>query len=523
VTKTPVRIRAVWAVVAFLMLGTSWAFASPHGSSADDDYHLTTIWCSQGYTNYCQDAGDDVGVLVPRIIAYPACYVTWPATISAGCVNDVTYDLIYTTRINPPGGAYPEGFYNVMGRLAGMDVPASVQIMRVTNVLIASGFLLLALSSLQRSLARAVALAWAVGIIPLGVFFIASTNPSSWIITGVGLYWAFLLSLLRDHNFRRASFWIRVAGLLGTATLALVARSDAAIYLLTSTIAVLIVETPRLLPRWKSILPFAIAGIVGLVGFAYIALRDRYLGWPMSWPGSQTATDQPNPVLKTLLEVPSFLVGLLGGQEPGFVLSESGVNQGVDGYRPTGLVYGLGWTDVQVPSIVAISGLVAVVVVLTVGLNSYRRSRLVAASFILVAVVGQILIMRSMVDFIAFWEIQPRYFMPIFLVLLGVLLLRPNSRKPMLTRAQALVVVLSIAVAGSVSWMATAARYAIGPEAAFTNFGQTADWWWEFGPSRLVWFCLTVIFSTVWGLATVWNYGARSPRSARPASFQLQR
>lgn len=26
----------------------AWAFASPAGSSPDDDYHLASIWCAQG-------------------------------------------------------------------------------------------------------------------------------------------------------------------------------------------------------------------------------------------------------------------------------------------------------------------------------------------------------------------------------------------------------------------------------------------------------------------------------------------
>lgn len=497
------------ASVAFLILGLGWTFASPHGSSADDDYHLTSIWCSQGHSSYCQDSGDEVGVVTPRIIAFPACYVTWPASKSAECVHDLNYDLIYTTRVNPPSGAYPNGFYRVMGMMAGKDVVLSVQAMRVTNVAIASALLFYALLCLQRGIRRSMVISWAVGIVPLGIFFIASTNPSSWVITGVGTYWAFLLSLVFDHNARKRVFWARLIGLLGSVGLALAARSDAALYLLTSTIAVLIVAAGFLHARWRFVLPVGIVGVLGLLGFAYVALRDRYLGWPMSWPGAQTATDQPNPAVKTLMEIPSFFVGLLGGQRPGFILSDSGYNQGADGYRPTGLLYGLGWAEVQLPSIVAMAGLMAVVVVITVGLNSYRVSRLVAVLFLIAAVVGQILIMRSMVDFISFWEIQPRYFLPILLVILGLLVLRLGDRKPLLTRAQALLVMVGLTVGGSVAWMATAARYAIGPDAAFTNFGQTPDWWWGVGPSRLVWFLIVVGATALWAWATVWNYGTK--------------
>ena len=501
--------RAAITAISLAILGLVWSFASPHGSSADDDFHLTSIWCSHGESAYCQPSGDDVGVVVPRIIAYPSCYVTWPATTSAGCVRESSYELIYTPRVDPPGGDYPDGFHWVMGFLAGQDVPASVQLMRIANTLIASSFLLFALIVLQPSLRRAVSASWAVGLIPLGIFFIASTNPSSWVITGVGLYWAFLLSALWEPSTRQPVFWARALGAVGAGAMALVARSDAAIYLFTSTVAMLIIATSFRRMRRKFLVVGGLGGLMILLVFAYLSLRDRYGFSSISWPGAQTATDQPNPVLKTLLEIPGFVVGLIGGQRPGYVLSDSGFNQGADGYRPTGLLYGLGWAEVQLPSVVAISGLVSVVVLVTVGLNSYRASRLIAILFLVIAAVGQILIMRSMVDFAPIWEIQPRYFVPIFVAILGVFALRPELRGSLLTRVQGLVVVMSVIVGGSVAWMATAARYAIGPDAAFTNFGQTPDWWWEVGPSRLIWFLLAIGATALWAWASIWNFGTK--------------
>jgi len=511
------------AVVAILLLGTAWSFASPHGSSADDDYHLTSIWCAQGDSAYCQEVEGDTGVFVPRVIAYPACYVTWPANISAACVDEADYTPIYTQRIDPEVGGYPGGFYWAMSWLAGSDVVGSVQLMRIANTALAAVLLGLALMVTRPAIRRAVALSWGVAIAPVGIFFIASTNPSSWTIIGVGLYWAFLLSALQSLKNRDFRFWLSVVGAFAAATVALVARNDAGIYLVLSTVAVGLVGWRRsTIPRWVLALALsALGAILALVVF--VAYRNWYLSFPLSFPGAQTATDQPNPLVKLLLEIPGFFVGLLGGQRPLNVLSDSGFNQGADGYRPTGLLYGPGWAEMNLPSIVGISSLIAVAIVLAVGFNSYQRSRVIAFAVLVVATITQIVIMRAMVDFAAFWEVQPRYFVPILLVIIGVGALNTRAGAALMNRVQAVTVMLLVVVSGSVAWMAVAARYAVGPDAAFTNFGQPADWWWATGPSRLVWLCLTVLFTALWVTTTVWNYGAKPVGTGRKVNVGVRR
>jgi len=504
--------QSLFAFVALVLLGTSWAFVSPHGSSADDDYHLTSIWCSHGSSAYCQEVEGDSGVVVPRIIAYPACYVTWPASKSAACVTEVDYTPIYTQRVDPKTGRYPEGFYWSMGWLAGKDVVSSVQIMRIVNVTLAAALLGLALAVTRPAVRRALAVSWGVVIIPVGVFFIASTNPSSWTITGVGLYWAFLLSSIQSLKRRNTKFWWSVVGVVASGSLALVSRNDAGIYLALSTVAVaLIAWHKNVVPRWVLASALSVLGIMtAFVGF--LAYRNTYLSLPLSFPSAQTATDQPNPLVKLLLEIPGFFVGLLGGQRPVNVLSDSGFNQGVDGYRPTGLVYGPGWAEMNLPSIVAISSLIAVAIVLAVGFNSYRRMRVIAFVVLVLATIVQIVIMRSMVDFGPVWEVQPRYFIPILLVIIGVGALNTRVGSALMNRLQAFTVMILVVVSGTVAWMSVAARYAVGPDAAFTNFGQSADWWWETGPSRLVWLCLTFVFTALWVSSTVWNYGTKPPK-----------
>lgn len=503
---TPTKILLVF--VALLLLGVTWTFVSPHGSSADDDFHLTSIWCAHGISDYCQDAGDGQGVFAPRIIAYPACFVEWPARASAGCTTDLTYDLIYTQRGGPYSGGYPPGFHWMMGFFAGSDVVSSVLTMRIINVLIAAVLLALTLAVVQPSIRRAVTLSWGVAVVPVGIFFIASTNPSSWMIIGIGLYWALLLSVLRSEDFDR-KFLARGLLTIVVVALAVVSRRDAAFFILVSTLAVAFLGFSKARRHRLRLYLWALSGVIASIVAAVVFLFPT-LFVSLDIPGAQTATDQPNPLIKILLEIPSFMAGMLGGQEPNFIMSNSGEDQALEGYRPTGLTYGIGWTEFSLPSVVGVVGSASVAAAVVVGFTSYSRSRILATAFVAVAVVGQIFLLRALAGFDAITSnVQPRYIFPLTLVLLGISLLVSRSRLVVFTRVQGVLIGMGVLLAGSIAWLASATRYAVGPNAAFTNFGQTADWWWESGPSRLIWFLVAVGATTFWAWTTIWNFGSQ--------------
>jgi len=44
---------------------------------------------------------------------------------------------------------------------------------------------------------------WIVSIVPLGLFLIASNNPSSWALIGIGSAWLALLGYLETHGKRK--------------------------------------------------------------------------------------------------------------------------------------------------------------------------------------------------------------------------------------------------------------------------------------------------------------------------------
>ena len=131
------------------------------------------------------------------------------------------------------------------------------------------------------------------------------------------------------------------------------------------------------------------------------------------------------------------------------------------------------------------------------GWRRYQKARAIAFLLLIAAFLTQILLMRAFFDFTGAAFIQPRYFFPVALVLIGVALSMKSSRA-FLNRFQALSLTIVLTIAGSIAWQAVSTRYAIGPEAAYTNFGQPIEWWWPVGPGRLSSFILVTACSALW-------------------------
>jgi hypothetical protein len=512
---------AALSAVAFMLLGVVWAFASPRGSSADEDFHLVNIWCAWGDSEICQLNPEVPGVaLVPESLVYSWCYSRWPAQISAGCLNNLTTEPVETSRLSTDRLSYSIAFFDTMRLMAGTNLELSVQVMRIFNVIVASLFFFWALKSANWAISRALSLTWGVAMVPLGVFFVASVNPSSWTIIGVGTYWAFLASLVSKSPKNRGRKISLAVGTAASALLALMARSDSGIYLALTTVAIL-------LWRWKFIsthlsktskLSLATGVSIILLLTAWIEIR-RYQVFPFSFPGANTSSDQPVPAIKTLLEVPSFIYGLFGGQSARTALRDSLGAQSLEGYRPVGFIQGLGWTDTQVPSIVSLTVGAAVLAMMLMGWRTYERTRVLAFLLLVVAFFAQILLMRAYVDFTGTVFIQPRYLFPPALVVIGVAL-SLRTRHRFLNKFQALGVTILLVTAGSVAWLAVSTRYAIGPEAAYTNFGQPIEWWWSVGPGRLLSFLIVVLVTSIWLIVSVYLTSINQTRCIylKPAS-----
>ena len=501
---------SVLTAIALVLLGTVWAFASPRGSSADEGVHLTNIWCAWGESELCQLDPDRSVASVPEALINSPCYTVWPSQEGAGCLAGMSMDLVETDRISFPSYSYSIGFFKTMRAFAGENLNWSVQIMRIFNVLLAGFFLFWALAVSTRSVARGLAVSWGVSIVPIGIFFIASVNPSSWTIIGAGVYWAFLASALSAESKTRRQERLLWLGVVSSAILALLARTDSGIYLVVASVAVLVWRWREMFLKF-SVRSFSsgVFGFVALIAVTVTILMSRFQAVSFSFPGAQTSTDHPAPLMKNLLELPAFAFGLFGGQVPKFIVKESEIFHGEAGYRFHGYIFGVGWTEFPLPSLVGLIIGAAAFAVILLGLNRYTKARLVAVVIIIGAFVLQMVVMRASQGFsmVNNTNLQSRYFFPYALLLVGIAASISVSRTSFLSRAQTLFLVTPLILAGSLAWLAVATRYSVSPLATYTNFGQPVDWWWSIGPGRLAWFIFAGIATTSWLILALGLWG----------------
>ncbi|MFZ4078995.1 MAG: DUF2142 domain-containing protein, partial [Microbacteriaceae bacterium] len=238
-----VRWMILLPVAVFLGLG-AWAFASPIGASPDDDFHLASIWCAGGDRPGLCAPGDKPGERrLDSSLIKAACYAT-DFTMTAQCQSSLFH--ADTPTVSTFRGSfssnYPPIYYSVMNWFASPNIVVSAIVMRFVNILFFIGSAMALWFLLPREFRRTQLVMWAVTLVPLGLFIIASNNPSAWAITGVPTAWFALFGFLQkpsadvEWSPRRIGLGVLFAL---EAFLASGARGDAAIYtILGSLVAI---------------------------------------------------------------------------------------------------------------------------------------------------------------------------------------------------------------------------------------------------------------------------------------------
>jgi hypothetical protein len=443
--------RALAIVAPLAMLGalSAWAFASPVGSSPDDDYHQASIWCSHGdREGLCEPGKDEQHRVVAWELRYNSLCYNFRPDVSADC--PVYPGRTVDTDRGNFDATYPPIFYWTMGIFASPDIDTSIITMRIVNAAIFVA-LLTGLFFLTRSHHRG-GLIWGalVPIVPLGMFLIPSVNPSSWAIISACVLWVAVTAFLDEHQT-----WRRIA--LGAfAVLATVmaagARSDAAVYSGIAIVAAVLL-TFRRNRRYLLSLLFPLALVIVAVAFFFSTGQAAIVD-----PGtSPDAADLPSVRDVIAYDVPRLAelwAGALG-------------------------TWGLGWVDTDMPGGVWVPVIGAYLGLLFWALQAVRRRGALAmawVAFTLVLVPMYILIHdRVLVG----WYVQPRYIYPLMFLLLGVALyalVRPDLG---LRRTQLVVLVVALSSANVFALHANIRRYVTGTDLGGWNLSAFAEWWWD--------------------------------------------
>lgn len=442
------RLGAVLVLLA-LFLG-AWAFASPIGSSPDEDYHLASIWCVQGDRDgACEVSADGRSVGIPPQVKNAPCFA-FDETVSGACQSsDYVFDdesLVLTDRGNfgDHAGEYPSGFYRVMSLFVGPDVERSVIMMRLVNVLLAVVLLGATFLASGVRARRSLVATVTVTLVPLGAFIIPSVNPSSWAVLSAMMLFVGVFGFLTAAR----SWQVLVLAIISTVAVAMAAgsRADASIYAIVAIGAASVVAaTTRHLGK-----SFLLRMILPLVLVVVSAVS--YLTAGQASAAGQAAGRGPSAFVFVAWEALNYWVGALG-MSP------------------------LGWLDTPMSAIVWVSTTAAFFAVLFVAVGHVGRWR--GAMVGLVALTGVLL--PTYIEATAaqpLGSVQARYIYPLLLILAAAATLSTETRAFVLMPVQRWLVVCAVGAAGTVALYETIRRYITGNDIAGARLVH-AEWWWS--------------------------------------------
>jgi hypothetical protein len=472
--------RTAFALAPVLALLTmlAWVFASPIGAAPDDDFHLVSTWCagpSAGET--CLQVEDDRRIrMVPEALDGIACFAPDP-TRSAACQGDdfswSTDVLVDSDRANVVG-AYPPVFYAVMGALTTDDIQASALWMRVLTVVVFLGILVALFLLLPAERRPMVAWGWLITTIPLGVFILASNNPSAWAVIGVGTSWMALLGWFESTGRRQ---WALGALFVLGVIMAAGSRGDAALYSGLGMVLVLVLTfVHRRSYYLRAILP-VVMGVVALAFF--LSARQSRSGLGGFQGGSNVGEGSSTGTISTGAGVGATTEAL----DPEQALSGAGLlayNLLNAPYLWSGALgeWALGWLDTSMPAVVSLAAVAAFVAVGFVGIARMTPRKAIALG-LLVAVLWAlpVYVLQAGGDLVG-EQVQPRYLLPLIVVLGGLLLLTQKGRPITLTRAQRFTVIAALAGSHFVALHLNIRRYVTGIDEAGVNLDAGLEWWW---------------------------------------------
>lgn len=449
----------MYGLIALLLTLWAWAFASPVGSSPDEDFHLASIWCApNAQTNLCADAPDPGKRLVSPALLDASCFA-YNAFQSASC-QDLDPDsraLVETDRGNFQSN-YPPVFYWTMSLFATDNIAASVLTMRLVN----STFLVMMFGLTLRLSAKRLRIPLLLGLtvtlIPFGTFLLSSLNPSSWAImlvptSVIALYGSLTETTPRKRAALSTLYFV-------SAILSAGARGDATVFVAIGT-------GLALLLAWRRNSGFSRANRVALGIIASVAVAAMVLFLSSAQlnvifnglPGTEGATADAarsslwgalQLLITNILNLPSLWMGSFG-------------------------TWGLGWLDTPMPEGVWFSSLFAAAafIVVAIGFAS-RRSLLVLGLNLITLALVPLMILQVSAAHVG-QQVQPRYIMPLLVTffVIAATIRFEWDRRAFLPVAIGLIMLIP-ANGTAITW--NILRYTNGLNAGIAL--NEDSWWW---------------------------------------------
>jgi len=159
----------------------------------------------------------------------------------------------------------------------------------------------------------------------------------------------------------------------------------------------------------------------------------------------------------------------------------------------------LGWLDTPMPTVVGAVGLFAFAAVVFFGLRAMDRRKAVSLAVVFGALVVIPVYELQRSGQRVGLNVQPRYLLPLLILLAGIAALPVIGRAVSFSRAQRVVLIVVLAVSNAAALYANMARYVQVPPRQSADLDHFIAWWWTvIVPSPL----------TVWAIGAVAFAGA---------------
>lgn len=452
--------------IPIALIFTVWLSSSPIGSSPDDDYHLASIWCAPGHvTNLCKETNSAQTREISTQFKELICFAHKP-DLGGVCQQNLSSNpgILVESKRGNFNSKYPNIYYQTASFFVDDNIISSALRIRILNLglflLITLIFLIKLPLQLKTSYTRVVLLS----SVPLGLFFIPSTNPSSWTFTGIfAIFFAFSAYLSEERNRGNKILFLTLTAI--GVILAVGSRADGSLFGLVAILSSFFIY--RKISKRNLVLVVTGFFVIFLGLFFFLSYNPSIFA-----PKSYSEKSFVSVLIHNLTNLPDVWLGLFGS-------------------------YGLGWLDTPMPSTVSVLMIIVIFAVYFSLLPKFSTKQHVIL-FILFAGLAMVPLVHLQLRSATVGEsFQSRYIFPLLIIFLSVIFSSLDTKRLYSSKVQTFIVWVVLSVAQSIALLTELIRY-VDPLGGVLSLIYITDsaWWWDTPISPVVvWFIGTLAFS----------------------------